>query len=810
MASINDLIQQIENPELRNRIQSEIKKLAKQKKFGLVFEEHLPECTPLYDVPVTVGKNVSLKDGKANETYKVVDIINNEVVCIKNGVEEPFTFDINKVVVTAVFGEPIYPYLKPIDSICNAPDSNLWHTLIEADNYHALQLLEYLYAGKVDCIYIDPPYNTGAKDWKYNNNYVDENDAYRHSKWLSFMQKRLIIAKKLLNQQDSVLIITIDEKEYYHLGCLLEDIFPEANIQMISMVINRRGTIRTGEFSRTNEFVYFVMIGKSSPNLIYSSEGKRKDVKWVQFRRSDLASKRGTSKGGIAQFYPIYINNSTKRIVEVGNALSPEIDRHSVKDLEGCSTVFPVRKDGTEMNWGLTAEEFKRRVSKGYVRIGKYDKDANQQYTISYLTTSYINDIETGKAQIIGYKDDGSVKCNYIELRGIYPTTQWNSNFHDAKTFGTDIIDKILGKNKFSFPKSIYSVKDVLNLFVINKKNAFIVDFFAGSGTTLNAVNMLNYEDNGHRRCIMITNNEVSEKEANILKSQGFTTGDYDWEKFGIARYVTWPRTKCSILGVDINGKLLDGEYTTYLKKEVRTARKINQVVLDNSLLSFETKKSLIGLMGKNVLPQSLIKEETHYIVSEKYTTSIIFNLEYVDEWLAELEENSQVTDIYIVTDNDKVFKKLKAEVSELLGPIVTEEPLKIPMSEGFEANVEYFKLGFLDKTAVKIGRQFKELLPILWMKSGSVGPRPIIEGESIPDMLVLPINKMAILVNENKFYDFKEQVDQHSEIEYVYIVTNYEQGYRSKISQLNVSNTYQLYRDYLDNFRINYRRANQ
>ena len=142
------------------------------------------------------------------------------------------------LVCVAQFGEPIYPYLQPLDTVCNAPDSDLWHTLIEADNYHALQLLEYLYAGKVDCIYIDPPYNTGARDWKYNNDYVDGNDTYRHSKWLSMMEKRLKLAKHLLNPVDSVMIVTIDEKEYLHLGCLLEEIFPEARIQMVSSMIN--------------------------------------------------------------------------------------------------------------------------------------------------------------------------------------------------------------------------------------------------------------------------------------------------------------------------------------------------------------------------------------------------------------------------------------------------------------------------------------------------------------------------------------------------------------------------------------------
>ena len=110
-------------------------------------------------------------------------------------------------------------------------------------------------------IIVNPPYNTSAKDWKYNNDYVDGNDTYRHSKWLSMMEKRLKLAKKLLNPQDSVLIVTIDEKEYLHLGCLLEEMFSNETIQMISTVINPKGTARTNEFSRVNEFINFVMIG---------------------------------------------------------------------------------------------------------------------------------------------------------------------------------------------------------------------------------------------------------------------------------------------------------------------------------------------------------------------------------------------------------------------------------------------------------------------------------------------------------------------------------------------------------------------
>ncbi len=256
MALLQDLIQQIEDPALRDRIAAETNKLLKQKKFGLVFEEHLPECTPLYEVPVKVEGLVAKKTGYVNDIYLVTKIEETSVTCLNRETREESVIPLDELVTIAQFGEPIYPYLKPIDTVCNAPNSDLWHTLIEADNYHALQLLEYLYAGKVDCIYIDPPYNTGAKDWKYNNDYVDGSDTYRHSKWLSMMEKRLRLAKKLLNPAKSVLIVTIDEKEYLHLGCLLEEMFQDANIQMISSAINGKGVSRGSEFFRVNEYLY--------------------------------------------------------------------------------------------------------------------------------------------------------------------------------------------------------------------------------------------------------------------------------------------------------------------------------------------------------------------------------------------------------------------------------------------------------------------------------------------------------------------------------------------------------------------------
>ena len=143
--------------------------------------------------------------------------------------DEPETkaVSIDDLVVVAEFRDPIYPGLVATGKVERGGDKP-FHTVINAENFHALQALPFTHRGKVDAIYIDPPYNTGAKDWKYNNDYVEADDVYRHSKWLAFMERRLKLAKELLNPDDSVLIVTIDEKEYLRLGLLLEQTFPEA------------------------------------------------------------------------------------------------------------------------------------------------------------------------------------------------------------------------------------------------------------------------------------------------------------------------------------------------------------------------------------------------------------------------------------------------------------------------------------------------------------------------------------------------------------------------------------------------------
>ena len=142
----------------------------------MVFEEHLPELTPLYKAEVRKGNMVAKRGEDLSDLWRVLSVSEGQAVCINNGSGEKSRFPVEELMVVANFGEPIFPTLVPMDRVQNGPEDAPWHTLIEADNYHALQLLEYLYTGQVDCIYIDPPYNTGAKDWKYNNNYIPDDD----------------------------------------------------------------------------------------------------------------------------------------------------------------------------------------------------------------------------------------------------------------------------------------------------------------------------------------------------------------------------------------------------------------------------------------------------------------------------------------------------------------------------------------------------------------------------------------------------------------------------------------------------------
>ena len=194
---------------------------------------------------------------------------------------------------------------------------------------------------------------------------------------------------------------------------------------------------------------------------------------------------------------------------------------------------------------------------------------------MQFLSAGTIDAINKGTVKVIGRRKDDSVIAVYHGQKKILPKTQWDKETHDATHYGTKMLKTILG-GRFNYPKSLYAVADCLRYFVDENKDAIILDFFAGSGTTMHAVNFLNSDDDGNRRCILVTNNEVSLEEANRLTQQGFKKGDDAWEELGIAKYVTWPRTVCSIEGCDIYGKELKGEYITTTDRKLKMSDGFN------------------------------------------------------------------------------------------------------------------------------------------------------------------------------------------------------------------------------------------
>ncbi|MFA5303313.1 MAG: site-specific DNA-methyltransferase [Candidatus Nanoarchaeia archaeon] len=359
--------------------------------------------------------------------------------------------------------------------------------LIEGDNYHSLSVLNYTHKGKIDIIYIDPPYNTGAKDWKYNNNYVDDLDMWRHSKWLSFMEKRLKLAKNLL-KREGVLICTIDENEHSALGLLLQELFLDKEIVCVT-IIHNPGGIQGKNFSYCHEYAYFVYPKGGT----YISKVRRTDIDPTPLRDwGKESSKRESAKNC---FYPIFVKD--EKVIGFGEVCDenfhPKISNKMRKD--GILEIYPIDTSGVERKWRFSRQSV---------------EEIQDELICRKIKKEYV---------IIREKKDYRWK------------TVWTDSKYNANVYGTKLVNNII-KAKFPFPKSLYAVEDCINAVIHNKNNSIILDFFAGSGTTGHAVLELNKEDGGNRKFILCTNNE-----------------DNDGDGTKIATDMCYPRLKNVIKG---------------------------------------------------------------------------------------------------------------------------------------------------------------------------------------------------------------------------------------------------------------------
>jgi adenine-specific DNA-methyltransferase len=575
------------------------------------------------------------------------------------------------------FGDPIFPALTSLGSIERGPADKPYHAVINGENFHALQLFVYLYEGCVDCIYIDPPYNTGARDWKYSNRYVDNNDAWRHSKWLSFMEKRLRLARRLL-KPDGVLIVTIDEHEVHHLGMLLEKMFADCNIQMVSTLINPASVARAGSFGRSDEYIFFVMLGAASPQRVrlgrewVSAKGRTHtgNIRWDLLRRSGPGSTRKDSPGC---FYPIYVNPKGPTIEKIGEALPA--GQTVPEPIEGCIAVLPIRQNGSEGRWQWTPKTIRERMAQGRVRITGSEAD---RFVVSVLKDGEYAKIIRGEFKVIAKRPDGSLIVDDINAETVLaiPGSQWRISSHDATQYGSRLLADFLPGRKFPFPKSLYAVEDTLRFFVQDKPDALILDFFGGSGTTAHAVFRLNCQDGGRRRSITVTNNEVSADEAAALRRKGLFPGDKEWESLGIFEHVTRPRIISAITGCTPEGMPIEGKYKFMdeflmadgFAENVEFFR-IDYLDPDDVDLGnqFDAILPSLWLAAGGIGDRNGQTENKDYLLPSGSRYAVLCQERSFRKLRKALESRPDVTHVWIVTDSEDAFAEMRSSLPSSL-----------------------------------------------------------------------------------------------------------------------------------------------
>ncbi len=470
----------------------------------------------------------------------------------------------------------------------NLPLNNV---LIEGDNYHSLSVLNYTHRNKIDVIYIDPPYNTGSSAWVYNNNYIDENDSYRHSKWVSMMKNRLELAKNLLTD-NGFIVCAIDHYELFTLGLLMDEIFGESNrIGIVSVVHKSEGRNQEKFFGTSHEYMLFYSKNKQSANFakIVLSEDIQatfdREDKDGLFRLNNYLRSGGGDhnlrKNKPHFFYPIYVSSDLKNII--------------IEKQKGYEEILPITSTGQERTWKTTKETFLERLSSGQIIA---ERDQNNKIQVYEK-----------------YRESQVIKTHWIDPK------------YHAIHYGTKVVENILGGKKFDFPKSLYLLIDTLKL--TSTKNSTVLDFFAGSGTTGHAVLELNKQDGGNRKFILCTNNENN-----------------------IAEEVTYERLKRVIKGYkNKKGEKVEslGGNLSYYKTDLVDIEKL-QRISDESKIKITYQAGEMIAIRENTLNESDKNDWWQIFESDNKKTAIYFKEDKLKlpELVKILEKEDKPTVLYI------------------------------------------------------------------------------------------------------------------------------------------------------------------
>lgn len=396
---------------------------------------------------------------------------------------------------------------KEIESDGNLP----YNFLLEGDNLHSLKLLEKTHKSKIDVIYIDPPYNTGKEDFIYDDVFIDDLDGFKHSKWLSFMCERLLIARNLLTE-DGVIAISIGYQEVNNLMLMCQELFD--NRQVTCVTVQTSGGKPNGGFNISHEYIIFIAPKNFVPN---ASENAMNEYS-SPYHGMNLATFNQIQRPN--QAYPIYINDDGV-IVGCGKSLAERVSDGSYSgklgdftfDYEeapkGTVAVWPVTTKGDPCVWRLIPSRLMSDWEKGYIKVVPIKgKNTKNKYTVQYLSAGVIKKILSGEFESyrISDRDDvPTIDLKTYKTAGEGIQTIWtDKQFYTTK--GSNQIKDIFGSKKFSYPKPLELITAILNRLV--KEDSIVLDFFAGSGTTGQVIMEMNHLDDGTRKFILCTNNE--------------------------------------------------------------------------------------------------------------------------------------------------------------------------------------------------------------------------------------------------------------------------------------------------------------
>jgi len=666
MSRLTELLRQAQkmDPQLSADLEAEIVALTKRRSFGLVFEQHQPEAVELPGRPVRRGDKVRILPSRGaaepgdHRLWRVDRVeraggprLAHLVELNANDPETRVVID-DAVVVVAEFRDRIYPGLVEVDR-AEHTEGKPFHAVINAENFHALEMLTYTHQESVDVIYIDPPYNTGGKfAWLYNDDFVDTDDDYRHSKWLAFMERRLRIARELLKPSGAIMV-SIGDDEQHRLRMLMEQIFGVQN-HVAQLAV---------EMSTT-----------SGPKTTNAQQGTIvKNVEYVLiYRKSaafDTEVRHTPLYDGIEKWdanYPLWLNEdgtteSLYQRLDEEPSVRKDIERLELVRASGHRQGTFVGAPGMDVL--LAASEPARKfILSSLHRIGRTDTPPVSGKTVDVPVGRWVEHQTDGRTYRLTRSRNGKVWQIYTLDRNFRESDDYVPRFGRTvirgdlwRGFHSDMghVSNEGGVGFANGKKPIRLIRQLVK-WANNAPDAVILDFFAGSGTTAHAIAAMNAEDGGNRRAIVVTNNELSKGDRKAVAAAGHRPGDPEWEARGVFESKTKPRLRNAFEETFANAVFFNLTYEAPLS--VRHHRAFERVA-PMLWLRAGSRGRIITNLG-----------DGGWDVAEAY--GVLANLDQSHEFAAAIAKADEIGHAFIVTDDDSAFQMVCRELPDGVNPV--------------------------------------------------------------------------------------------------------------------------------------------